>query len=213
MFAVERKVRHLGVAVLVVFAVTLSVFPGVTSTILSAPEGRDPRWLQLPEVLEQPALFIPLVFGVFAAGDWVGRLLPQVPALVVTDWRWLMTASVARVVFIVSLTPLPCCDPLPTANPLPPAPQPLFLMCNTKPGQPGFVPLINSDAAFLLIMLLFAVSNGFLSTLILLAVVVEEGLEPDEIDVAATASVVYLTAGLAVGSLLSFVVGGVAKAL
>ena len=86
-------------------------------------------------------------------------------------------------------------------------------MCNINSGQPGFVPAINSDAAFLLIMLLFAISNGFLSTLILLAVVVEDSLEPEEIDVAATASVVYLTAGLAVGSLLSFPVGLVVKAL
>ena len=98
----ERKIRHLGLAVAGVFAVTLSVFPGVTATILSAPGGgREPAWLRLPAALEEPALFIPLVFGVFAAGDWIGRLLPQVQCLVFTDWRGLMGATVARVVFIV----------------------------------------------------------------------------------------------------------------
>lgn len=104
--AAERKIRHLGIAVLIVFAVTLSVFPGVTSSILSANtdgQARGPAWLQLPQTLSQPALFIPLVFGIFACGDWLGRLLPQIQALVFTDWRVLMAAAVLRVLFIVSL--------------------------------------------------------------------------------------------------------------
>jgi len=86
-------------------------------------------------------------------------------------------------------------------------------MCNIQTGLPGPAPFFNSDAAFLALMLLFAVSNGYLSTLLLLAVVVEDSLDPEEIDVAATASVVYLTAGLALGSLLSFPVGRLAEAL
>jgi solute carrier family 29 (equilibrative nucleoside transporter), member 1/2/3 len=85
-----------------VFAVTLSVFPAVTSSILSVHEegSGGPTW-------SQAAVFLPIGFMVFAVGDWTGRILPQSKFLTFTDWRALAVASAARIVFIVSRG---CCN-------------------------------------------------------------------------------------------------------
>ncbi|GAA5895049.1 hypothetical protein JCM6882_008272 [Rhodosporidiobolus microsporus] len=177
MRSVERKVRHLGVAMFFVFGVTLAVFPSITSTVQSIKTGQpDARLLQ------QPELFIPLGFAVFAGGDWLGRVLPQWEKLAFTNYKALLGGSLARLVFI-----------------------PLFLICNQTAGGEG-APIIRSDLLFFAIMLLFALSNGYISTLIMLASVVEPSLEEDEIDLAATCLAFYLTLGLAAGSFLSFAV-------
>ncbi|GAA5989365.1 hypothetical protein JCM11641_004200 [Rhodosporidiobolus odoratus] len=174
---VERKVRHLGIIMFLVFGVTLSVFPSITSTIQSVKAGQpDARLLQ------QPELFVPLGFAVFAGGDWLGRVLPQWEKLAFTDFKALSIGTVARFVFI-----------------------PLFLICNQTAGGDGN-PVIKSDLLYVFIMFLFAISNGYLSTLIMLASVVEPSLEENEIDFAATCLAFYLTLGLACGSFLSFAV-------
>ncbi|GAA5993590.1 hypothetical protein JCM5350_008367 [Sporobolomyces pararoseus] len=176
---VERKVRKLGIAMFLVFGITLSVFPSITSSILSVKTGQpDARLLQ------QPELFVPLGFAVFSAGDWFGRVLPQWEKLAWTNWKGLMICSVARFAFV-----------------------PLFLMCNQQAGG-GQHTVIKSDIAYILIMFLFSASNGYVSTLIMLASVVEPSLEADEVDIAATCLAFYLTAGLAGGSLISFAVRG-----
>ena len=62
----------------------------------------------------------------------------------------------------------------------------------------------NSDVAYLLILTVFAITNGYASTLIMMASLGEDRLEKEEIDVAATICSLYLTSGLAAGSLASF---------
>ncbi|GAA5880736.1 hypothetical protein JCM16303_004332 [Sporobolomyces ruberrimus] len=176
---VEKKVRKLGIAMFLVFGITLSVFPSITSSILSVKTGQPDAAL-----LQQPELFVPLGFAVFAAGDWFGRILPQFESLAWTNWKGLMACSVARFAFI-----------------------PLFLMCNQQAGG-GEHTIINSDIAYIVIMFIFSSSNGYISTLIMLASVVEPSLETDEVDIAATCLAFYLTAGLAGGSLISFAVRG-----
>ncbi|GAA5821874.1 hypothetical protein JCM11251_004754 [Rhodosporidiobolus azoricus] len=175
MRSVERKVRHLGIAMFFVFGVTLSVFPSITSTVRSVKTGQPGARL-----LQEPELFVPLGFAVFAAGDWLGRILPQWEKLAFTNYKALLSSSLARIVFV-----------------------PLFLICNQTSGGEGH-PIIRSDLAFFAILLMFAISNGYLSTLIMLASVVEPSLDEDEIDLAATCLAFYLTLGLSIGSFLSF---------
>jgi len=93
---VERKVRKLGIAMFLVFGITLSVFPSITSSILSVKSGQSDA-----AILQRPELFVPLGFAVFAAGDWFGRILPQWEKLAWTNWKGLMGCSVARFIFIV----------------------------------------------------------------------------------------------------------------
>lgn len=91
---VERKVRTLGLSIGYIFLVTLSVFPAITSTITSVHAKRGG--------LRSPNLFVPMAFIFFAAGDWIGRALPQVERLVFRNRKVLAGASLARTVFIVS---------------------------------------------------------------------------------------------------------------
>ncbi|KAM0754181.1 hypothetical protein T439DRAFT_378255 [Meredithblackwellia eburnea MCA 4105] len=178
----ERKVRHLGLVVFWVFTVSISVFPSTTSSILSVhdPEhGGDGGGLG--STLSAAHLFVPLGFIVFAVGDWFGRLIAGIKKLTFTNWKLLALASVARTLFV-----------------------PLFLLCNVHAGEPDTVPYINSDFVFLFLLFCFSTSNGYISSLVFLAAVVEPTLEEEEIDIAATCITFYLTAGLAAGSLLSF---------
>lgn len=99
---VERKIRKLGVSIFFVFGITLSVFPSITSTIVSVHKGEIPAGGGISEILTQTAVFLPVAFMTFAIGDWLGRILPQIKLLTFTDWRALAAFSAARMIFIVS---------------------------------------------------------------------------------------------------------------
>lgn len=91
---VERKIRPLGIGVFAIFGVTLAIFPSITSAILSVKAEAKGVY--------SPALFIPLGFIVFNAGDWIGRSIAAIPALGFFDVKALSWATAARVIFIVS---------------------------------------------------------------------------------------------------------------
>ncbi|KAI5475437.1 nucleoside transporter [Pseudohyphozyma bogoriensis] len=179
--AVEHKVRILGCSIFYCFFVTLAVFPSTTSSVASVHEGTGKGGR-----LAERTLFVPLGFIVFNAGDWIGRAMPGWKRIVFSDWRWLAGCSAARSVFI-----------------------PLFLLCNVQASSSDSglkSPIFNSDFVFMLLMLLFSITNGYISTLIMLAGLIEPSLEEDEVDIAATCLAFYLTSGLAAGSLVSFAV-------
>ena len=96
LWQVERKVRSLGIAAFAIFAITLAIFPSITSAILSVKDA--------PTGIYSPALFIPLGFIVFNAGDWLGRGMAAVPALGFFGVKQLCWATAVRVMFIVSRT-------------------------------------------------------------------------------------------------------------
>lgn len=134
----ERKVRHLGIAIFLVFCVTLAVFPSITATIVSIRTG-----LPDAKLLQQPALFVPLGFAVFAGGDWLGRVLPQWEFFQWTNWKGLMACSVARIVFVVSwICPFPRSVAFVLIETF--VRQPLFLICNQSAGGTGRT-IIRSD--------------------------------------------------------------------
>lgn len=57
---VERKVRKLGLSIAWVFVVTLSVFPSITSAVLSTNGPDEANFMGLGTTLSDPALFVPL---------------------------------------------------------------------------------------------------------------------------------------------------------
>ncbi|KZS94130.1 hypothetical protein SISNIDRAFT_410635 [Sistotremastrum niveocremeum HHB9708] len=130
-----------------------------------------------------PLLFSSVHFLVFNIGDFVGRYGPSVPALNFTTPRTLATFSLARTLFI-----------------------PLFLMCNIAPPR---IPFFNSDFMFYFILLMFGVTNGYVSSL---AVVSASSLHHNknlhgrkqDVDMAATVASFCIIAGLVVGSFASF---------
>ena len=140
-----------------------------------------------------PLVFSALHFLMFNVGDLLGRTLCSLPRLHVWAARRLLALSLARTVFV-----------------------PLFLLCNVQwasasPGGRG--PIIGSDALFMLIVLLFGASNGYVSSMCMMAapsVAHNPRLRgrQEDVEIAATVAGFCLVGGLAVGSVLSFAVRG-----
>jgi len=122
---------------------------------------------------------------VFNTADWLGRALPAFPRLVITNKKALIVASASRAVFI-----------------------PLILLCNIAQSSSEDIQrfvLITSDTAYLTILALFAVSNGYLTSLLMMRAITDPELQQDERDVASSLMLLYLVGGLAMGAILSFV--------
>ncbi|KAI5122120.1 hypothetical protein M0805_000768 [Coniferiporia weirii] len=179
------------VAVAYVFVVTLAVFPPITASIQST----NPS--------SHPLLFTAAHFLMFNCGDLAGRYICAIPSLLIWSSRRLLALSFARTLFI-----------------------PLFLLCNIQgssnpqlpPGIPAGslqaaadTPFISSDVLFFLILLLFGLSNGYVSSMCMIAAPSVEnnprlrGRRAD-VDVAATIASFCLVGGLAIGSMASFAV-------
>ena len=138
-------------------------------------------------------IFSSLHFFVFSVGDVLGRLVCSWPPLITWSGRRLVVLSLLRTLFI-----------------------PVFLLCNVQSPASTDTrhPVISSDWMFMLILLAFGLSNGYVSTL---AIIASASLEHnprlkgrrEDVDVAATVASFCLVGGLTVGSLISFAVSGV----
>lgn len=141
-------------------------------------ETKSVRPIESAPRLFQPGSFIPLAFLFWNSGDLVGRILPAFPSLSLTSKPKIVFAmSVGRLVFI-----------------------PLYLLCNV--GGRGAA--ISSDVFYLIVQLLFGLTNGFLGSTCMMGAV--EWVDVDEREAAGGFMGLCLVAGLAAGSLASFVV-------
>ena len=126
----------------------------------------------------------------FNTVDIVGRTILSFPRFHVWSARRLLTLSLLRTLFI-----------------------PIFLMCNIQWGSSESTrgPIISSDVLFMLLMMCFGLTNGYVSSMCMMAA---PSLEhnprldgrTEDVDVAATVASFFLVGGLAVGSILSFAV-------
>ncbi|KAF5363799.1 hypothetical protein D9756_000782 [Leucocoprinus leucothites] len=140
-----------------------------------------------------PLLFTSIHFLVFNSGDLLGRYICSFPVFHVWSRKRLLGMSLARTLFI-----------------------PLFLMCNVQRPSLAMTttPIINSDFMFMLIMLLFGLSNGYVSSSCMMSA---PSLEHnprlkgrvEDVDVAATVASFFLVGGLVLGSVTSFAVKSV----
>jgi equilibrative nucleoside transporter 1/2/3 len=138
-------------------------------------------------------IFSSIHFLFYNVGDFLGRLICSWPPLVIWSGRRLVMLSLLRTLFI-----------------------PAFLLCNVQsPLSPDVhQPVFSSDWVFMLILLAFGWSNGYVSTLGMIA---SASLEHnprlkgrrEDVDLAATVASFCLVGGLTVGSLISFAVSGV----
>lgn len=154
-------------AVFMVFTVTLSVFPGATSEIVSSRQCAPGR-----SRFFAGDVFVMFSFVSFNAFDLIGRLAAGLTLAL--PRAWLPTAAVSRLVFV-----------------------PLLLACRSE--QSRFRNWLSADIFPLALMPLFAVTNGYVSSLSMMA-----GSQKGAW--AGTAMVLFLSGGLLAGSLLSFVV-------
>ncbi|CAE6404465.1 unnamed protein product [Rhizoctonia solani] len=181
---VARKNAYYNIAVFYVFVVTLAVFPAITTSILPVNFADE-------SVVFNPLIFSALHFLNFNVADLIGRALASFKQISPTTNVQLLLYSLARTAFI-----------------------PLLLLCNVqhKPKFDSMVevsskPIINSDIAYMLILFAFGVTNGHVSTLVLMAApskVMNPGLELYESKTAARIAQFCLVGGLVVGSAASF---------
>ena len=138
-------------------------------------------------------IFSSIHFVVFNVGDFLGRSVCSWPPLVIWSGRRLVVLSLLRTLFI-----------------------PAFLLCNVQYSISSDMrpPVVSSDLAFMLILFAFAWSNGYISTLSMIASASIEHNprlkgRREDVDIAATVASFCLVGGLTVGSLISFAVSGV----
>jgi equilibrative nucleoside transporter 1/2/3 len=132
-----------------------------------------------------PPLARQVGFVIYNAGDTLGRNLPGA----VRSPRWLLGLTLLRTAFV-----------------------PLFMMCNVVPSSgasppsdsPPASPPLASDAWPLLVMAVFSLSNGWLTTCALMHA--PEAVPPSERGRAGSLMICFLNGGLFVGSALSFAV-------
>lgn len=140
-----------------------------------------------------PLLFSALHFLIFNIGDFLGRLLCSFPSLLIWSGPRVLSLSLLRTLFI-----------------------PLFLACNVQrpnAGSTAAPPLFNSDVVFMVLLIAFGLTNGYVSTLCMMAAPSVEHNprlkgRRDDIDTAATVANFCLIGGLACGSIASFAVRG-----
>lgn len=164
-----------------VFVITLAVFPPITVSILPT------------NPVVHPLLFSAFHFLVFNVGDLLGRTICSWPQALIWSSTKILILSVARTLFI-----------------------PLFLLCNV---QRSFSPssllspdaVITSDSLYMLILLAFGFSNGYVTSIGMIAAPsIEHNPQlkgrREDVDVAATLGSFSIVGGLALGSLVSFAV-------
>ncbi|KAI0356513.1 hypothetical protein OH77DRAFT_1423442 [Trametes cingulata] len=135
-------------------------------------------------------IFSAVHFLMFNIGDFAGRSICSLPSFHVWSARRLLTLSLLRTLFI-----------------------PLFLMCNVQwaSASTSSGPIISSDIIFMTIVLFFGLTNGYVSSMCMMAapsLAHNPRLKGkvEDVDVAATVASFCLVGGLAMGSVLSFAV-------
>lgn len=123
--------------------------------------------------------FIPVAcFLLFNLMDWAGRSLTAVCMWPGKDSVWLPLLVALRIVFV-----------------------PLFMLCNVQPRS--FMPvLFNHDAWYIIFMILFSFSNGYLASLCMCFG--PKKVAPHEAETAGAIMAFFLSLGLALGAALSF---------
>jgi len=175
-FQIVCKIWPWIITIFATFTVTLVLFPSVTVLVESVGKGQGNAW--------NDVYFTPVAcFLVYNLGDYIGRVMS-------TTLPWpkdpnagsypMMIASVLRIAFI-----------------------PLFLFCNASPLNRSVTDVyFKSDTAFIVLMVLFSVSNGYIQSICLMfgPKVLTNPIEQSR---AASILVFYLVFGLTIGALLS----------
>lgn len=187
LWSLFRKLQWPALAILLCFSLTM-IFPVFAIKIESI---QDPTNRSR---LFEPSIFIPLAFLFWNAGDLIGRIVVLFPPLAIWGQNHpfgLFIFAIARIAFI-----------------------PLFLMCNIRDDSgsndgTSSVPsaIIQSDVFYLVVVqLLFGLTNGILGSTCMMGA--SQWVSPIEREAAAGFMSMMLVAGLATGSVLSFVVAG-----
>jgi len=181
-----------------VYAVTIALFPSLTSTIIAAPYSNsssyymtgvsigarmDPLRFHASQAAipgcEWAHLFVPLGFVLFNLGDMTGRGLP----CLLRSPTAILVIVVCRIAFA-----------------------PLFMLCHTAQGGALQLPLFwGSDAMPFIFIALFSTSNGWMTSSIFVSIA-ERITDAARREQVTTLIVCLLNGGIFCGAALSFVI-------
>jgi equilibrative nucleoside transporter 1/2/3 len=201
-----NRIKLLAISVFLVYATTLSLFPAILRLIEST-HAKDKDAARF-----QQDIFVPFAFLIFSLMDWLGKSLPGFPALPlpavifgrhpdgtlkrlnyasIKSPMALLLLAVARFAFFPLLL---------TSN---------WVIRNVKQEaleRPSTFPLlIQSDALYIILVALFAFTNGWFGSLNMIHApgLVKSMQEKERIG---KVMVLCLSSGLVIGSLFSFAV-------
>jgi len=173
-FRVLIQISPYAAAVFLCFAVTLSCFPAITVRVVST-LPKDSAWAS--------TFYLPVAcFLLFNIGDYLGRFLAgliQWPKPSKLGSYLTLLFAILRFIFL-----------------------PLFLFCNIPRSEDSISPtLFESDTAYIVIMMLFSISNGYVGTICMMSG--PQMVDGEEAGTAASMLVACLGLGLGTGSFLS----------
>lgn len=181
--SVVRKLSVFIFTVGYIFIITLMLFPSITALIKSIhrPSGRikvtNNRFFD-------DDIFVAFHFLLFNVGDCVGRMMPISSYFQIFQVNYLALLSALRTVFI-----------------------PLFLVCNVVVSEQRRLPvLIDSDFGYLVLVWIFAVTNGWICSLAMMAAPQLKTIQTSkEKSMVGSVMSFSLVVGLAIGGCLSFI--------
>ncbi|KAG8806105.1 hypothetical protein FRC17_005177 [Serendipita sp. 399] len=144
------------VSVIIVYIVTLAVFPAITSAVKSV----DPK--------SNPQIFIAVHFLVFNSADWIGRSVCSFKIFQIWGRKTLMALSVSRLLFILMFLACNVNLGFPTTpdEPVPATISPRISLTQLIKDNISFV---LPDSAFFILLVIFGFTNGWLTSLIMMA--------------------------------------------
>ncbi|KAG2733364.1 hypothetical protein G9P44_004354 [Scheffersomyces stipitis] len=170
------KLKYIVSTIFLTFSITL-IFPVFASTIESTHTDSKNKFFK-------KEIYIPFIYLVWNLGDLFGRILCGFPRLhmLITNPKVLLWYSISRLIFI-----------------------PLFFTCNIHPFTAAnqSSAFINSDLWYIFLQLIFGISNGQLCTSCFM-IVGDHCDNDDEKEAAGGFTTVFLSVGLAVGAVLSY---------
>jgi len=173
-FSVLIQISPYAGAVFSCFLVTLGTFPAITAQVVSTLPP-DSAWYK--------TFYVPVsCFLLFNIGDYIGRFLAglvQWPKPSKVGSYVTLGLSILRFVFI-----------------------PLFLYCNIRPNDRSITSVaFESDTAYIVIMMLFSISNGYVSSICMISG--PQMVAGEEASTAANLMVACLGLGLGLGAFIS----------
>lgn len=175
-FGIFRQMWVMALSVCFIFIVTIGAFPAVTVDVKSSVVNDAKNG---GSEGGWATYFIPVAcFLLFNVMDWAGRSLTALTMWPGKDSMWLPALCGLRVIFI-----------------------PLFMLCNVQPRS--HLPVwFAHDVWYILFMILFAFSNGYLASLCMCFG--PKKVAPHEAETAGALMSFFLSLGLAIGAGLSF---------
>ncbi|KAJ8673448.1 hypothetical protein QAD02_004710 [Eretmocerus hayati] len=162
-----KKIWKYGVSVMMIFVITMSVYPSVTVLVESQGKGHGHQW--------NDKYFVPVVtYLLFSCGDYMGRILSGI-FIWPKNKPWLVVfLSFLRIIFV-----------------------PAFLVCNAQPRHRLPV-YIHDDAWYILLTVLFGITNGYLCNIIFM--LGSAAVDLKEKEVASAMLGAFLGIGVSLGS-------------